>query len=48
LWKMDNCQVGALLTYRTPTEATLIDLQLHLLVEWINDPGRCEKAGIPM
>lgn len=48
LGKVDNCQVGVFLAYSTPTEATLIDRRLYLPAEWINDPKRCEKAGIPM
>ncbi len=44
---MDNCQVGIFLAYSTPTEATLIERRLYLPKEWINDPERCEKAGIP-
>lgn len=48
LGKVDNCQVGVFLAYSTPTEATLIDRRLYLPAEWINDPKRCERAGIPM
>jgi len=47
LGKVDNCQVGVFLAYSTPTEATLIDRRLYLPAEWINDPRRWKKAGIP-
>ena len=49
LGKVDNCQRGVLLAYSISTEATLIDRRrLYLPALWINDPKRCEKAGIPM
>ena len=48
LGKVDNCQVGVFLAYSTPTEATLIDRRLYLPAEWVNDPDRCERAGIPL
>ena len=48
LGKVDNCQVGIFLAYSTPTEATLIERRLYLPKEWVNDPQRCEKAGIPL
>lgn len=44
---MDNCQTAIFLSYSTPTEATLIDRCLYLPERWVNDPQRCEKAGIP-
>jgi SRSO17 transposase len=47
LGKVDTCQVGVFLAYSTRSEATLIDRRLYLPAEWLNDPKRCEKAGIP-
>lgn len=46
LGKVDNCQVGVFLAYSNKTEATLIDKRLYLPAEWVNDPKRCERAGM--
>lgn len=48
LGKVDNCQVGVFLAYSTSTEAIFIDRRLYLPAEWVNDPKRCERTGIPM
>lgn len=42
-----NCQVGVFLSLITPTGHTLVDRELYLPQEWIDDPARCRKAGIP-
>ena len=47
LGKVDTCQVGVFLAYAKAHQATLIDKRLYLPKEWIEDPTRCEEAGIP-
>ena len=47
LGKVDNCQVGVFTALGCGEEATLIDERLYLPKEWVNDPKRCEQAGIP-
>ena len=47
LGKVDNCQMGVFLAYSVHMQATLIDRRLYLPKAWIDDPARCEKAGIP-
>jgi|TARA_B100001971_G_C18203922_1_gene546340 SRSO17 transposase len=47
LGKVDNCQMGVFLAYSTPEQATLIDRRLFLPEAWVEDPERCEEAGIP-
>jgi SRSO17 transposase len=45
--KVDNCQVGVFAVLGKGHHATLIDERLYLPKEWVSDPGRCRKAGIP-
>ena len=45
--KVENCQVGVFLGYANVHEATLIDKRLYLPEGWINDPKRCQEAGVP-
>lgn len=47
LGKVDNCQVGVFTALGCGDEATLIDERLYLPKEWVNDPKRCEQAGVP-
>ena len=47
LGKTDNCQVAIYLGYVSRQEHALVDTRLYLPEEWINDPGRLEKAGVP-
>lgn len=42
-----NCQVGVFLSLVTEAGHILIDRELYLLADWINDPVRCQKVGIP-
>ena len=42
-----NCQTGVFLGYASPRGRALVDKRLYLPHEWIDDPGRCEAAGIP-
>jgi SRSO17 transposase len=47
LGKIDNCQVGVFASLCNSTGSTLLDYRLYLPQEWIDDPQRCKKAGIP-
>lgn len=45
--RIENCQIGVLLSYATPLGRALIDRELYLPKTWIDDPNRRQKAGIP-
>jgi SRSO17 transposase len=45
--KVDNGQVGVFAALCKNGDASLIDARLYLPQEWIDDPDRCRKAGIP-
>ena len=45
--KVDNCQVGVFGALGKGHLATLTDLRLYLPKEWVDNPGRCRKAGVP-
>jgi SRSO17 transposase len=47
LGKKDNCQVGVYLLGVTPAGSALLDQQLYLPEEWVLDPKRRTRAGIP-
>lgn len=47
LGKVDNCQIGVFLGYATARGHALVDGRLWLPREWIDDPDRCRRAGIP-
>ena len=47
LGKVDNCQVAVFAALSCGDQATLIDTELYLPKEWIDDPARCGKVGIP-
>jgi SRSO17 transposase len=47
LGKVDNCQVGVFGVLSNGARYALIDVRLYLPKEWIGDPARCERAGIP-
>ena len=42
-----NCQIGVFVAYASEKGHVLIDRELYLPKEWIDDPERCEKVGIP-
>jgi SRSO17 transposase len=44
--RVENCQVGVVLTYVTARGHALIDRELYLPEDWINDRKRCREAGI--
>jgi SRSO17 transposase len=45
--RVENCQLGVFLSYVTGTARAPIDCRLYLPESWIDDPERCEEAGIP-
>ena len=47
LGKTDNCQVAVSLSLATADGSLPLDYRLYLPQEWIDDPQRCEGAGIP-
>jgi len=46
--KVDNGQVGTFLAYVTKIEHVLVNAKLFIPQEWNDDPGRCERARIPV
>jgi SRSO17 transposase len=47
LGKVDNCQVAVFGVLSDGQRHTPVDARLYLPGRWIEDPARCEKAGIP-
>ena len=47
LGKVDNCQVAVFGVLSAGGRALPVDCRLYLPDEWIEDPARCRKAGIP-
>ena len=47
LGKVDNCQVAVFGVLTDGERHTPIDARLYLPERWIEDPARCERAGIP-
>ena len=45
--KVDNCQVGVFMAYTKGDRRLLLNYRLYLPTEWIDDPVRCDAAGIP-
>ena len=45
--RVENCQIGVFLGYASAHGHSLIDRELYLPKEWLNDPERCDRAGIP-
>ncbi|MEW2386711.1 IS701 family transposase [Micromonospora sp. NPDC047707] len=45
--RVENCQVGVFLAYRSAKGHGLIDRQLYLPATWTDDRERCRAAGIP-
>lgn len=45
--RVENCQVGVFLAYRSSRGHGLIDRQLYLPAAWTDDRDRCRAAGIP-
>jgi len=47
LGKTDNCQVAVFAALVRGRFVGLVDCELYLPKEWIEDPERCEAAGVP-
>jgi SRSO17 transposase len=45
--KVDNCQVAVYLSLTAGKYSSLTNFRLFLPQQWIDDPIRCQKAGIP-
>lgn len=45
--RIENCQIGVFLTYSSTKGYNPIDRRLYIPQEWIGDPDRCKKAGVP-
>lgn len=45
--KVDNCQVGVFGAIAKGDIAALIDARLYLPQSWVDEPARCDAAGIP-
>jgi len=45
--KIENCQMGVFLTYRTTKGHTFLDRRLYLPKDWCDDPERRKQAGVP-
>jgi SRSO17 transposase len=45
--RIENCQIGVFLAYRSERGHALIDRQLYLPAAWTGDRDRCRAAGIP-
>ena len=47
LGKVANCQMGVFLAYVSKQGRALVDKALYLPQAWIDNPVRCEEAGVP-
>jgi SRSO17 transposase len=45
--KIENCQIGVFLAYRSSRGYALLDRRLYLPQEWAQDAGRRKAAGVP-
>jgi SRSO17 transposase len=45
--RIENAQVAVYLVYASQAGHAMIDRELYVPQAWINDPGRCQAAGIP-
>jgi SRSO17 transposase len=48
LGKVDNCQVAVFGVLSDGRRHAPVDMRLYLPKRWIDDPARCERAGIPL
>ena len=44
--RVENCQVGVFLAYRSAKGHGLVDRQLYLPATWTDDRQRCREAGM--
>ena len=45
--RIENCQIGVFLAYRSQHGHVLIDRELYLPTSWTEDGQRCREAGVP-
>jgi SRSO17 transposase len=45
--RIENAQVAVYLVYASDAGHALIDRELYVPRDWINDPDRCQAAGVP-
>jgi SRSO17 transposase len=45
--RIENCQIGVFLTYASEKGHAPLDRRLYMPQEWIDDPERRKKAGVP-
>jgi SRSO17 transposase len=45
--RIENCQIGTFMGYKTDKGHTLLDTRLYIPESWTNDRDRCQKAKIP-
>ncbi len=45
--RIENCQIGVFLAYAGEHGHAFIDRALYLPQAWVDDPARCQAAGIP-
>jgi SRSO17 transposase len=45
--RIENCQIGVFLAYRSTKGHALIDRELYLPKAWCDDRQRCDEANIP-
>jgi SRSO17 transposase len=45
--RTENCQIGVFLSYTSPKGHSPIDRRLYMPKEWLDDPVRCQEAGVP-
>jgi SRSO17 transposase len=45
--RIENCQIGVFMAYRSSKGHALIDRQLYIPQAWTDDRDRCREAGIP-
>jgi SRSO17 transposase len=48
LGKIDNCQVAVFGVLSDGQRHAPVDMRLYLPKGWVDDPARCEQAGIPL
>jgi SRSO17 transposase len=47
LGKVGNCQIAVSIHLTTEQESAPLDWALYLPQQWVDDPERCRKAGVP-
>ena len=45
--KQDNCQVGVYSALSRGSRVALVGVRLFLPQDWVENPGRCRKVGVP-